>query len=76
MDKIGRLKTPFSDYGIIALQVGDEVDFSGTVCTARDVVCERLCDHIESAASLPFDLRGAVFCFFAHDGHDGRAYNN
>jgi hypothetical protein len=37
MGKIRRLKSPFSDYDIVALQAGDEVKINRAVYTAPDM---------------------------------------
>jgi len=63
MSLIKKLTSPLSEADVCRLKVGDRVEITGAVYTARDMAHKRLCEAIKSAQKLPFELKGAVFYF-------------
>ncbi len=63
MDEIKKLQPPLSDSIVRSLKAGDEVLVSGVVYTARDMAHKRLCEAIDAAEELPFELEGAIIYF-------------
>jgi fumarate hydratase class I len=52
------LKTPLDMTSIEALNIGDRVELSGTIFTARDIIHKYLCEN--DPVSMPFDITGGV----------------
>jgi len=63
MERVIKLKTPFSDAIIKDLKAGDEVQISGVVYTARDQAHKKLCASLDAGEKLPFELQGQVIYF-------------
>ncbi|RKY10387.1 MAG: Fe-S-containing hydro-lyase [Planctomycetota bacterium] len=63
MSEVKRLSTPLGDKDVKLLKAGDEVLITGAVYTARDMAHKRLCELIDAAKKLPFDLNGQVLYF-------------
>jgi fumarate hydratase subunit beta len=55
-----RLVSPLSEDVVRSLEVGDEVELSGPLVTARDEAHIRALEAHEKGEPLPFDLEGAV----------------
>lgn len=53
-----RLRTPLSEEGVRALNVGDILYLSGLVVSARDAAHKRALELLEKGEKLPVDLRG------------------
>lgn len=60
---IKKLHPPLSEEVIKSLKIGDEIEISGIIYTARDMVHKRLCQAIENGEKLPFELEGAIVYF-------------
>jgi len=63
MSKIAILKPPLTDEVVRSLKAGDEVLITGTIYTARDMAHKRLCQAIDKADKLPFEMKGAIIYF-------------
>jgi|SRR3972149_6862249 len=63
MDETKKLRPPLSNSVVRLLKAGDEVLVSGIVYTARDMAHKRLCEAIDTAEELPFELEGAIIYF-------------
>jgi fumarate hydratase subunit beta len=63
MSEIRKLWPPLSDGDVRGLKVGEEVEISGVIYTARDMAHKRLCEAIERGEELPIELEGAVIYF-------------
>ncbi len=62
-EKIKKLRSPLTEKDVRSLKAGDEVLVSGIVYTARDMAHKRLCEAIDAAEELPFELEGAIIYF-------------
>lgn len=60
MSKIVSLVEPFSSEAFSGLQMGDMVEITGTIYTARDAAHKRLIDTLKAGRELPFNLRGSI----------------
>lgn len=58
-----KLKTPLTDDDITNLKIGDKVELSGTIYTARDAAHARLVELIEKGEKLPIPLEGQVIYY-------------
>ncbi len=58
-----KLKTPLTEEDLKALKVGDMVEISGVIYTARDAAHARLVKLIEEGQELPFDLNGQIIYY-------------
>lgn len=58
-----RVDLPLEEETIRKLKVGDNVEFYGTIYTARDVAHSRLVDLIEKGEKLPMELQGQVIFY-------------
>ncbi len=58
-----QLQPPFTDEVITELNVGDEVQITGVIYSARDMAHKRMCEAIKAGEKLPFDIKGAVIYF-------------
>ncbi len=58
-----KLKTPLTEEDLKALKVGDMVELSGVIYTARDAAHARLVKLIEEGKELPFDLSGQIIYY-------------
>lgn len=57
------LTTPLTDPVIDRLQIGDHVNFTGVIYTARDAAHKRLIELMQRGEPLPVDLRGQVIYY-------------
>ena len=60
MSKIVSLVKPFSSEAFSGLQMGDMVEITGTIYTARDAAHKRLIDTLKAGKELPFNLQGSI----------------
>lgn len=58
-----QLKPPFTDDVIAELKVGDEVQITGVIYSARDMAHKRMCEAIKAGKRLPFEVKGAAIYF-------------
>jgi fumarate hydratase subunit beta len=63
MNEIKKLQPPLNEADVRLLKVGDEVEISGVLYTARDMAHKRLCQVIDAGEKLPFPLEGAIIYF-------------
>ncbi len=63
MSEIKKLQPPLNEADVRLLKVGDEVEISGVLYTARDMAHKRLCQIIDEGEKLPFPLEGAIIYF-------------
>ena len=63
MNEIKKLQPPLNEADVRLLKVGDEVEISGVLYTARDMAHKRLCQVIGAGEKLPFPLEGAIIYF-------------
>ena len=63
MNEIKKLQPPLNETDVRLLKVGDEVEISGVLYTARDMAHKRLCQVIDAGEKLPFPLEGAIIYF-------------
>ncbi len=54
---------PLTDETIEGLRIGDHVEFSGVIYTARDAAHKRLVAMADAGEALPLDLRGQVLYY-------------
>ena len=57
------IKTPLTDKEIKSLKVGERVQLSGTIYTARDAAHNRLVELLQAKKPLPFDLKGQIIYY-------------
>lgn len=58
-----KLKTPLTDKDIEKLSVGDKVELSGIIYTARDAAHARLIELLEKGKELPIPIKGQVIYY-------------
>ena len=58
--EIRKIRTPLSDETIRSLSMGDSVQITGVVYTARDAAHKRLVEMISRGEPLPFDFQGQI----------------
>ena len=63
MTEIKKITTPLTESVTSPLRVGDQVQITGIIYTARDMAHKRLCSAIEAGQSLPFDIEGSIIYF-------------
>ncbi|MCY3505937.1 MAG: Fe-S-containing hydro-lyase [Chloroflexi bacterium] len=54
---------PLTDEAIEGLRIGDHVEFSGVIHTARDAAHKRIVTMSDAGEELPLDLRGQVIYY-------------
>ena len=54
---------PLTDEVIDGLRIGDHVEFSGVIHTARDAAHKRIVAMVDAGEALPLDLRGQVIYY-------------
>lgn len=54
---------PLTDEVIDDLRIGDHVEFSGVIHTARDAAHKRIVTMVDAGEELPLDLRGQVIYY-------------
>ena len=57
------LTTPLADSALSSLNIGDNVQITGTIYTARDAAHARLVELIRAGRPLPFDLPGQIIYY-------------
>ena len=57
------IRPPLTEETVAGLRVGDRVEFSGALYTARDAAHRRLVALAEAGEALPIDLRGQVLYY-------------
>lgn len=57
------ITTPLTDEVVESLKVGDLVQITGTIYTARDAAHKRLVDLLDKGEELPFDVKGQLIYF-------------
>jgi len=55
-----KLRTPLTDVALADLRVGDEVEITGVLYTARDAAHRRMIEALDAGQPLPFDIRGQI----------------
>ncbi len=63
MNKIIRLCEPYSSEAISDLRMGDMVEITGTIYTARDAAHKRLIEALLAGRNLPFTLEGSIIYY-------------
>ena len=58
-----KIKTPLTEDIIADLRIGDQVEISGSLYTARDAAHKRLVKMIKDGDEMPFDIKGQVIYF-------------
>lgn len=58
-----KLTTPLTDEKIKNLKIGDKVELSGIIYTARDSAHQKLVDLMHQNKELPFDVEGSVIYY-------------
>ena len=58
-----KIKTPLTKDIVQTLKVGDVVDLTGVIYTARDAAHKRLIELIENNHPLPFDLKDSIIYY-------------
>ncbi len=58
-----KIKTPLTKEIVRALKVGDVVELTGVIYTARDAAHKRLIELIENNQPLPFDLKDSIIYY-------------
>ena len=57
------ISLPLTDEVIDGLRIGDHVEFSGVIYTARDAAHKRIVAMADAGEALPLDLRGQVIYY-------------
>jgi fumarate hydratase subunit beta len=63
MAEVKKLTTPLTDEVLKTLKIGDKVEITGVIYSARDAAHKRLVELIEKGENLPFDLPGQVIYY-------------
>ena len=63
MSDIIKLTEPFSPEAFSGLHMGDMVEITGTIYTARDAAHKRLIDALEARQDLPFEIAGSIIYY-------------
>jgi fumarate hydratase subunit beta len=63
MGKTIQLSTPLDDGALRELRIGDRVEISGIIYTARDAAHRRMIECLDRGEPLPFDVRGQAIYF-------------
>ena len=63
MSESKAITLPLTDEAIEGLRIGDHVEFSGVIYTARDAAHKRLVAMADAGEELPLDLRGQVIYY-------------
>lgn len=58
-----KIKTPVTRDDLKDLKIGDVVEITGTIYTARDAAHKRFVDLLEKGEDLPFDPKGAFIYY-------------
>lgn len=58
-----KLETPLTDEKIRQLKIGDTVELSGYIYTARDSAHKKLIELLKSGEELPFDIEGSIIYY-------------
>jgi fumarate hydratase subunit beta len=58
-----KLETPLTDEKIKQLKIGDTVELSGYIYTARDSAHKKMIDLLENGEELPFDIKGSIIYY-------------
>jgi fumarate hydratase subunit beta len=61
--KAMKLRAPLSDEALTSLRVGDVVELSGEIITARDAAHKRIADALAGGKTLPVDLQGKIIFY-------------
>lgn len=57
------LKTPLSEKDLMNLKIGDLVNISGVIYTARDAAHKRLVELLENEKPLPFEIKNQIIYY-------------
>jgi len=63
MSEIIKLRTPLTTKDIERLKVGDRVQLTGKIYTARDMVHRRFMELIKKGEKLPIDIKGQIIFY-------------
>jgi len=58
-----KITTPFTDEVVLSLNIGDEVELSGVIYTARDAAHKRMIEMLGRGEALPIDIKGQVIYY-------------
>ena len=58
-----RIETPLTREDIKKLKVGDMIELSGVIYTARDAAHEKLLELADAGKNLPFDIENQVIYY-------------
>jgi fumarate hydratase subunit beta len=63
MVEIKQIRTPLTDEVVRELRIGEKVNLTGSIFSARDAAHKRLVELIERGEDLPFELPGQVIYY-------------
>ena len=63
MNRLVHLSEPYSHEAISDLRMGDMVEITGTIYTARDAAHKRLIEALNAGRDLPFALMGSIIYY-------------
>ncbi|HXK81378.1 MAG TPA: Fe-S-containing hydro-lyase [Bacteroidales bacterium] len=58
-----KIETPINDQKVKLLKIGDTVEISGYIYTARDSAHKNLVDLLKNGEDLPFDIKGSIIYY-------------
>ncbi len=62
-DSEARLRPPLTDEDVKQLKIGDHVQITGVIYTARDAAHKRMVDTLDAGGQLPIDIRGQLIYY-------------
>lgn len=63
MSVLKKLQTPLDGESLLELRIGDNVEISGIIYTARDAAHRRMVEALDKGEPLPFDVQGQAIYF-------------
>lgn len=63
MSQVKQISTPITGDELAGLRIGDRVEISGDIYTARDAAGKRLVERLDRGEELPFDITGQILYF-------------
>ncbi|HUU50912.1 MAG TPA: Fe-S-containing hydro-lyase [Nitrospinota bacterium] len=63
MSEIIKLSPPLRNEDIQNLTIGDRVEITGKIFTARDAAHKRMTEGLDTGKGLPFDIKGQIIYF-------------
>jgi fumarate hydratase subunit beta len=58
-----KITTPLTDDVVMSLEIGDEVELSGIIYTARDSAHKRMVEMLDRGEPLPIELKGQAIYY-------------